>query len=243
MGSFYKAFEDRHRGSRDLIASRLQQYMPFLRPLIAGGGRPKAVDLGCGRGEWLELVNAEGFESEGVDLDPDMLGDCRAIGLNVQQGEALDYLRRHQDESADLVTAFHVVEHMPFEHMNNLIADAYRVLRPGGLLILETPNPENLTVATSSFYLDPSHVRPVPPLLLEFAAQYAGFTRTTIARWQENPDLRASENVTLMDALAGASPDYSLIALKPGDADRSQALETVFSTKIRRRLVRSGAAF
>ena len=71
----------------------------------------------------------------------------------------------------------------------------------------------------------------MPPLLLEFAAQYAGFTRTTIARWQENPDLRASENVTLMDALAGASPDYSLIALKPGDADRSQALETVFSKK------------
>ena len=231
MTSFYKAFEDVYRGPREEIASRLRQYLPFLQPLKATTGQPKAVDLGCGRGEWLGLLDSLGFEYEGVDVDQDMLETCRAIGLNARKEDAHDYLRRQPDESLDLVTAFHLIEHMPFLQMNNLIGNAYRVLRPGGLLILETPNPENLLVATSSFYLDPTHVRPIPPLLLKFSVEYAGFARTTIVRLQENSDLHLAQSITLLDALGGVSPDYSVVALKASEATRSEALESAFSMK------------
>ena len=231
MNSFYKAFEELYRGPRELIAARLRQYLPFLHPLKAGLKHARAVDLVCGRGEWLELVGSIGFECEGIDLDQDMLNVCQGLGFNVWREGALEYLRRQTDESLDLVTAFHLIEHMPFDQMNAVIANAFRVLRPGGLLILETPNPENLIVAASSFYLDPTHVRPVPPLLLQFCVENSGFSKAVLARLQENPDLHHAKTVTLLDALGGVSPDYSIIALKPGGANQSEGLELAFSRK------------
>jgi hypothetical protein len=97
-----------------------------------------------------------------------------------------------------------------------LIAEALRVLEPGGLLIMETPNPENLVVGASTFYLDPSHVRPVPPDLLAFAVEYAGFQRHKIVRLNEAADLHADRKVSLLEVLAGASPDYSVVGQKAG---------------------------
>jgi SAM-dependent methyltransferase len=243
MTSFYKAFEDVYRGPREEVASRLRQYLPFLQPLKAATGQPKAVDLGCGRGEWLELLDSLGFEYEGIDVDQDMLETCRAIGLNARKEDAHDYLELQPDESLDLVTAFHVIEHMTFDQMSAVIANAFRVLRPGGLLILETPNPENLVVATLSFYLDPTHIRPVPPLLLQFYVEYSGFSKTVLARLQENPDLHDAQTVTLLDALGGVSPDYSIIALKPGGANQSEGLESAFSRKFGLRLSDLAARF
>ncbi len=212
--SFYRAFEDRHRGSRELVKSRLKVYLPFIRPLTLLYQPAGAIDLGCGRGEWLELLGETGFDAYGVDLDAGMLSACYERGLNVQQGDALKALHALPTDSIALVSAFHVVEHMPFEDVRSLVREALRVLQPGGLLILETPNPENLVVGTSSFYLDPSHLRPIPTELLSFVVEHAGFLRNKVLRLQEAAGLRTASNVGLFDVLNGVSPDYGIIAQK-----------------------------
>lgn len=160
---FYRTFEEKFRGPRELVKSRLRVYLPFLRPLRGSFSTALAVDLGCGRGEWLELLYEQGFEAEGVDLDDGMLAACRDLGLKVQTGDALGYLTALPDDSQAIVSGFHLVEHIPFQVLLQLVAEALRVLKPGGLLILETPNPENIIVGATNFYIDPTHHRPIPP--------------------------------------------------------------------------------
>ena len=211
---FYRAFEDRFRGSRSWISSRLGVYKPFLRPLADAFQTPKALDLGCGRGEWLEVLSDSGFDAIGVDLNEGMLAACQERGLTGQLGDALSTLKELPSESLALVSAFHLVEHLPFEAAQNLVQEALRVLVPGGLLVLETPNSENLTVGTSSFYLDPTHLRPLPAALLEFVAEHAGFCRSKVLYLQEAADLHGDSQVALMDVLSGVSPDYAVVAQK-----------------------------
>lgn len=225
-GSFYRAFEDRYRGSRELIKARLQIYLPFLEALAAAalqGGADaaplRALDLGCGRGEWLELLGEAGFAARGVDLDEGMLAACRERGLDVINGDAIGALRDAPDASLTVVSAFHLVEHISFEQVQELIVQAQRALGPGGLLILETPNPENLVVGTSSFYDDPSHLRPLPPKLLAFAVEFGGFASHGVLRLQEDARLHGQAPPHLFDVLAGASPDYSVLGQKSGPVD------------------------
>jgi O-antigen chain-terminating methyltransferase len=211
---FYRAFEDRYRGSRELIKSRLQVYVPFLQPLLAHYPGGQAIDLGCGRGEWLELVTELGLSATGVDLDDGMLAACRERGLNVTTGDGLALLKSLPDCSQVVVSGFHFAEHIPFDSLLALVKEALRVLQPGGLLILETPNPENIAVGTCHFYLDPSHQRPIPPQLLSFLTEYEGFARTKIVRLQESAELSGDVAVALADVFAGVSPDYAVVAQK-----------------------------
>lgn len=211
---FYRAFEDRHRGSRDLIKRRLEVYAPFVEPLLTVCPGGAVVDLGCGRGEWLELIGEKGFDAVGVDLDDGMLSASVGRELNVVKQDAIEFLRSLPDESQCVVSGFHLVEHIPFADLQVLVVEALRVLKPGGLLILETPNPENIVVGTSSFYLDPTHQRPIPSLLLTFLTEYYGFKRTKILRLQESPDLLRRVSVNLIDVLGGVSPDYAVVAQK-----------------------------
>jgi len=167
---FYRAFEEKHRGPRELIKSRLQAYLPFITAIKNIYPQPKAIDLGCGRGEWLELLGEHGFDAQGVDLDDGMLKACREIGLNVHTGDAVSFLKNLPNDSQAIISGFHVAEHIPFDDLKILVEEALRSLKPAGLLILETPNPENIVVGTSSFYVDPTHIRPLPPLLLCLAS-------------------------------------------------------------------------
>ncbi|NVE01403.1 bifunctional 2-polyprenyl-6-hydroxyphenol methylase/3-demethylubiquinol 3-O-methyltransferase UbiG, partial [Massilia sp. BJB1822] len=214
---FYRAFEDRYRGTRATIKDRLRAYLPFIAPLqapAAAGQRPAALDLGCGRGEWLELLGEQGFAARGIDLDEGMLAACHERGLTVELADALSALRAQPDQSLAIVSAFHLVEHIPFDLVRELAREALRALQPGGLLIMETPNPENLTVGATSFYMDPSHLHPLPPNLLAFAAEHAGFARHQIVRLQEDPQLHTPAPVGLITVLEGPSPDYSVVAQK-----------------------------
>lgn len=226
---FYRAFEDRYRGARDVIKERLRAYAPFLAPLarLAPGGA--ALDLGCGRGEWLELLAEYGLDARGVDLDDAMLAACRERGLKVETADALAALRACPDASLALVSAFHLVEHIAFDQVRALAAEALRALRPGGLLILETPNPENLVVGATSFYLDPSHLRPIPPELLAFTAEHAGYARTRLVRLQEDPRLHSNAPLTLLNVLDGASPDYSVVAQAGAAPDLLAPFEAAFA--------------
>jgi SAM-dependent methyltransferase len=227
--NFYRAFEEKYRGSRELITGRLQFYLPFIEPLVREFGRVPAIDLGCGRGEWLEVLLAAGFDARGIDLDEGMLQACVDLGLPSEKGEAIAHLRSLPSKSQAIVSAFHVVEHIPFDALQELVSEAKRVLLPGGLLILETPNPENIMVATCSFYLDPTHQRPVPPLLLSFVAEHAGFERVKVIRLHESKELASKPDLLLEDVLGGVSPDYSVVAQKKGKKSTMSALEPVFS--------------
>ncbi len=226
---FYRAFEDRHRGSRELILSRLQVYLPFIMPLATPYEDLGALDLGCGRGEWLELIKHNGFKAKGIDLDSGMLSACRELKLDVYQGDALNYLRGVATESLTVVSAFHLVEHISFDTLRELVEQAHRALKPGGLLILETPNSENLMVGTSSFYLDPTHQRPLPAQLLSFVVEYTGFGRVSTLYLQESPDLATAQKTTLINVLNGVSPDYAVVAQKNAPADILALFDTPFN--------------
>ena len=226
---FYKAFEDKHRGSRELIKSRLNCYLPFINLIKEEYEHSQAIDLGCGRGEWLELLNEQGgFEARGVDLDRGMLDVCEQHGLQYTQQDALTCLNSLADESQALVTGFHLAEHIPFTDLQALVKQALRVLKPAGLLILETPNPENITVGTSEFYMDPTHSNPLPPHLLKFLPDYYGFQQTKIIRLQEDKTLICHSKVTLLNVLKGVSPDYAIVAQKNAKKQTLGRFKAVF---------------
>ena len=213
---FYKSFEEKYRGSRELITQRLKIYLPFVEPLIKIYQERNIFDIGCGRGEWLELMRSNGFSEFGMDLNLHMVSDCTQYNLHVEKGDAINHLVNLPDESQVVISAFHVVEHIPFEQLHMLVSEAHRVLLPGGLLLLETPNPENIMVATTNFYLDPTHDRPLPPELLAFMPEYYGYYRTKILRLQESEELKNRENVSVREIFEGVSPDYSVVAQKIG---------------------------
>ncbi|MGY2339211.1 methyltransferase domain-containing protein [Pseudomonas sp. SDO5532_S415] len=226
---FYRAFEDRYRGSRELIRERQQVYVPFLESLIQLYPESKALDLGCGRGEWLEILTQVGFDPLGVDLDTGMLDACHALGLPVEEGDALEMLKSLPDESLTVVSGFHIAEHIPFEVLKVLVAEALRVLKPAGLLILETPNTENLVVGTQNFFLDPTHERPIPHLLLSFLTEYSGFCRSKLLRLQESTALAEGGSVDLLNVLHGVSPDYAIIAQKQASPEQIEKFDAVFA--------------
>jgi O-antigen chain-terminating methyltransferase len=212
--NFYRSFEDRHRGSFDLIKSRLTVYLPFIRCLQTQERAINSLDLGCGRGEWLLLMGEVGVDAVGVDLDDGMLSGCQALELKTFKQDALVFLKEYPSSSLDVITGFHIAEHITFGELSELFTESLRVLRPGGLLVMETPNPENLIVGTSSFYLDPTHIKPIPPMLLTFLAEYSGFSRVKLVRLNESKDILTKHHATLMEVLDGVSPDYSIIAQK-----------------------------
>ncbi|NDV87924.1 methyltransferase domain-containing protein [Aurantimonas aggregata] len=232
---FYRSFEERFRGSRQLIKGRLQVYRPFLGALHEAGLAGKAVDLGCGRGEWLEVLQDAGFQAQGVDLDEGMLAACYERDLPAVYGNALEFLSTLPDVSQSVVSGFHIAEHLSFDDLRKVVEETFRVLTPGGLLILETPNPENLRVSTLTFHLDPTHNRPIPPDLMEFLAVYNGYSRHIILRLQAEMDLdsfKAREDVGLSIVLEGISPDYALVAQKPADESVENFFKESFSREV-----------
>lgn len=229
--SFYRAFEEKYRGSRELIKQRLQAYNPFILPLQGIYPQGSGIDLGCGRGEWLEVLREQGFDAHGVDLDDGMLAACLERQLPVKNQDAIAALAELADASQAIVSGFHIAEHMPFDVLQTLVREALRVLKPGGLLILETPNPENIMVGSSSFYLDPTHQRPLPPGLLRFVPEHQGFFRTKVVLLQEPKVLRNSPHIRLYDVLSGVSPDYAIVAQKHAPA----ALLAPFASAFNRR--------
>ena len=228
--NFYKAFEDQHRGSRELIKSRLAAYVPFIKKIQSTHPDATALDLGCGRGEWLELLQDNQLNASGIDQDDGMLSACRSRGLNVQTGDAIAHLKSLPDDSLSIVSGFHIAEHLSLDDLQTLIKESLRILKPAGLLILEAPNTENLVVGTSSFYLDPTHQRPLPSSLLSFLAGHLGFARAKVLGVQESIPLREEHGPTsLFAVLSGVSPDYAVIAQKSGDDAVLNSFDAVFA--------------
>jgi len=218
--SLYAAFEDVFRGSREQIKLRQAIYLPLLKEHSIGSPAMPVLDLGCGRGEWLELLGEHGFRARGVDSNEEMIERCKSLGLQVEPSDSLDYLKRLSDECMGAVSAFHMVEHMPFDVVLTLIDESLRVLKPGGILILETPNPANFLVGTYTFHLDPTHLKPLPSPLLQFFVEGRGFCGVHVRELHPYPDtVRLPDDgggvaSRFNDCLYGPQ-DYAVIGRKP----------------------------
>lgn len=211
----YKAFEDRFRGSRELVKDRLKIYQPLLAQVPRQAEGPNlAIDLGCGRGEWLEILTEAGLEAVGVDTNARMAQEAIEGGLNIVLHDALEYLGGQPTGSAAVISAFHMVEHVPTDYLIGLLDECQRVLIDDGLLILETPNPENISVGTHTFHLDPTHKSPLPPDLLEFLVGQAGFAETAIVRLNGAPMIEAGPIERSIHLMFEVARDYACLGRK-----------------------------
>jgi O-antigen chain-terminating methyltransferase len=214
--SVYLALEERLRGSSQDVLVKQTMYLPRVQ-LLATGMRLPVVDLGCGRGEWLAQLESVGVSAYGVDLSERMVAVAKERGLQAVCGDACSYLLAQEPASLSAITAFQVIEHVPVPELWTLLSAAYRALAPGGLILLETPNPENLQVAAYSFRLDPTHLQPLPPPLLDVLVREAGFGAIEIERsgaWPEWAESSPSYPEHLRKLLF-CEQDYALIAYKP----------------------------
>lgn len=224
---FYVAFEEKFRGSEELIKERQKKYLKFINPLKILKDEVKALDIGCGRGEWISLLNENGFNARGIDINESMVKVASQKGLNAAINDALGELKSLDENSIDIITAFQVVEHIKFDDVLELIKEAKRVLAPCGILILETPNPENIMVGTQWFYLDATHKNPIPCELLSFATHYYGLERNFIFKTNEKSPSEYERDMGIFDVFEGVSPDYSVIAQKNGD--QSELFDEAFA--------------
>jgi SAM-dependent methyltransferase len=168
----YLELERRYRGTEEEIRERIAAYQPYFAGLPAGS---PVLDLGCGRGEALALLQDWGLAGRGVDSSARMVQLCRDRGLAAEVGDLFAVLAGVEAGSLGGVVSFHVVEHLPAGALDRLVRLAYRALAPGGALILETPNPLSMVVAARNFWLDPTHIRPVHPESLKLMYELAGF--------------------------------------------------------------------
>jgi O-antigen chain-terminating methyltransferase len=169
----YSQLEKHFRGTEEEIRNRQKFYLPYF------SGRKQVLDVACGRGEFLELMRDCGVRARGVDLDADMVGRCLEKGLDVVQADVFAYLESIPDGTIEGIFSSQFVEHLEPQAYLRLIAQCTAKLAPGGVLALETQNPECLAIFSQSFFLDPTHVRPIPPALLRFALIEAGLERVT----------------------------------------------------------------
>jgi SAM-dependent methyltransferase len=201
----YLGLEDAFRGSRDEIKQRLAVYLPQLREGAGPEKRP-ILDIGCGRGELLEILRDEGLPASGVDSNHAAVDQCRALGLDAVAGDGFEVLRKIPDGSLGGLTAIHVVEHLPQPLVFKLLDEALRVLRPGGVAIFETPNPQNILVGACNFYIDPTHRYPVHPQTLHYFAEARGLVGVeTLQLHPYPPEKRLPEAES---ALARVFNDY-----------------------------------
>jgi 2-polyprenyl-3-methyl-5-hydroxy-6-metoxy-1,4-benzoquinol methylase len=177
LDSLYSSLEDDFRGTREEIKESVSFYLPILKD---AGINSDIVDVGCGRGEWLEVMREAGLSARGVDFNRVMIERSRRAGLDAIEADALTYLRSQADNSLSCITAFHFVEHLPLPALISFLDECARTLKPGGLAVFETPNPENLLVGGCNFYLDPTHRNPLPATMMKFLLEARGFCRVEI---------------------------------------------------------------
>ncbi len=224
LDAFYLAFEDAMRGPEDDIRAGLTVYLDAVAAATQRAGGP-VLDLGCGRGEWLSLLRDSGHAARGIDLSPTMVELCCSRGHDVTLSDALAALRALPDNSLSVVSGFHIIEHLPFPVLFAVFAEAHRVLQPGGLVLFETPNPENLLVGAHTFYHDPTHRHPLTPSSMTFLAKFHGFEDIEIVRQRPYPPEALVEPGTpaadRLNCHLYGPQDYAILARKRGGADEA----------------------
>jgi SAM-dependent methyltransferase len=221
LDAFYVDLEDRFRGDEQSVKDRLAVYLPRVLAASQTDQWLGALDVGCGRGEWIQLLGDNEVVCRGLDLNQIMVSECVEQGFDVMSADAVSYLAGQAEGSLSVITGFHVIEHIPFPASLKFLEQCFRVLADGGLLILETPNPENLDVGGHNFYYDPTHNNPIPPALCKFMLESAGFFNVEIERLNSTqPSFADSDdpNVSVLQSFLSdrfmVPPDYAVIARK-----------------------------
>lgn len=219
----YFKFENEFRGSRNSIKRGQQEYIKFFKE------KEKIIDVGCGRGEFLELLQESNISCIGVDLYGEFVDYCNYKGLNAVQGDGIEYIKTLENNSLGGIFASQVVEHLQTEQLIMLCRESYNKLKRGCYLAIETPNPTSLSIYTNAFYMDPSHVKPVHPKTLEYLLKEAGFKEIEVVYTEQSKvnyrlPLLDGENINnlsefndginLLTNIIFGSQDYAIIAKK-----------------------------
>ena len=237
----YLGFEERFRGSQDVIRERQESYVPFFEARRTPDAAPRitgdVLDVGCGRGEFIDLLNARGIPARGIDLNHEMVQVCRDRGLNVVNAEAVSYLATQPDDSLGGIFAAQVVEHLEPAHLLRFLDLSIEKLQPGGMLVLETLNPACWTAFFESYIRDITHRWPLHPETLKYLVTASGFPRVAIEfrspvaqqdRLQPivlpgNADATLrdfaeafNDNVDKLNARMFTHMDYAVVAVKEG---------------------------
>lgn len=226
---YFHALAEKFRGSFDDVKAKMAHYVPYIKAEGLDLTRFPAVDLACGRCEWSELMREQGINCTGVDSNPEVLEVAKERNLSVTCTDLFRYLESLANDSIGIVSGFHIIEHLNTTQKLLLFREAKRVLVPGGLLILETPNSENPLVSSHYFYYDPSHLNPMPIQALEFMAQHFGYELVMVLRHSplEQPELQGDGNAErYLAQWLGREQDYGLIVRKfPGHEARAPVTE------------------
>ena len=218
----YPGFENRHRGSESEVKRQQEDYLHYFKP--AG---KKVLDLGCGRGEFIEALRGKGISAEGIDLNEQMIDICRDKGLNCRKADILDTLSQQEDGSLGGIFSSQVIEHLPPDYLSRMMELAYFKLAPSSNIVLETVNPLSLFALVQIYFLDLTHQQPVHPEALKFLLECSGFKdveikysgQLTQERLQELPGRDEiacilNANIDKLNELLFAPPNYAAIAQK-----------------------------
>ncbi len=210
----YEEFQNRFRGSQETIKKRQSEYLRFLN------NRTDILDIGCGRGEFLEILKDNNKNPIGVDLYKPYVEICKEKGFKVQLGDGIEYLKTLKDDSLDGIFAFQVIEHITYKKIIELIKTAKKKLREDGVLVLETPNPMSLSIFANSFYMDPTHTKPIHPFTLQYLVEKEGYKVADIwfpdssrVELKDNSE-KMTANLKQVSEIIFRSQDYALVAKK-----------------------------
>jgi O-antigen chain-terminating methyltransferase len=206
----YSRFAERFRGSEEYVTAGQQFYLPYFQ------GCKSVLDIGCGRGEFLKMMRAAAIPARGIELGAESVAVCRAQGFDAELADAFPYLAALPEGALDGIFCSQVVEHLPPDRLPELIRLCARSLAPGGVIAIETPNPECLAIFATHFFLDPTHTRPVPHPLLIFYMEEFGVGSIEVRRLSPAKDSMPSLNSLpedFRDTFFGAL-DYAVIGRK-----------------------------
>jgi 2-polyprenyl-3-methyl-5-hydroxy-6-metoxy-1,4-benzoquinol methylase len=219
MDATHLTFQDQFRSTREDIKERLHIYLPILKSHGIGSPEMPLLDVGCGRGEWLEILRQEGVCARGVDSNRALIEECRTRKLQAVESDAIAYLRSLDAESLGGVMGFYLIEHLPFPALMDLLDETVRVLKPGGLAVFETPNPGNVLVSIQKFHYEETPRQPLPSPLIRSLAEERGLCRVEILELRPSPEaVRVPEHdgavVERFNQLFYGPQDYAIIGWK-----------------------------
>ena len=220
----YIGFEDRFRGSESEIRNRLKDFVPYFT------GQSNVLDVGCGRGEFLQLLRDAGVSAKGIDLNSEMIEICRSRGFDAESRDAVGFLQTVPDESLGGLVAVQVIEHLDPGYLTAMLGLAFDKLRPGARIILETINPTCWVAFFESFIRDLSHVKPIHPETLQYLLQASGFSNVEIVyRAPIEPAGRLKKVRPLPEHFGDAAPDQLTELVSSFNSNVDRLNERMFS--------------
>lgn len=217
----YSDFEQRFRGSENSVKENLKKYLPLFAQVN------HILDMGCGRGEFLELLREEGKEAEGIDISLSMLRIAEEKGLDCRKSDALHFLQQKEDGTLGGIFSAQVVEHLEPAYLRDVVTESFRVLETGGTIVLETVNPLSVFALSNIYFLDVTHRKPLHPEYMRYLLESSGFSSVSVIysgelseerlveTAPENPWAREfNTNVDKLNKLLYASPAYAVTGVK-----------------------------